>query len=152
MSHRVLLFVSVLGVIVIVGLVLGGRPSKTENPNPPIQNQNSPLFKTITSNEGGVEVAVTPINLATDSPRWFFNVSLNTHSVELSEDLVSVSRLVMDSGEVLNPTAWEGDPPGGHHRGGTLTFVAPTKSLSSVTLKILEVGGVPEREFKWDLK
>ncbi len=151
-NKRVLLFVSVLGVVVIFGLVLSNRSSKSENPVSPMGNENQPVFEPITSNEGGVEVAVTPVNLSLNLPSWSFDVSLSTHSVELSEDLVSVSKLVLDSGEVLNPSSWEGDPPGGHHRGGTLTFKTPTKSPSSITLKILGVGGVPEREFKWDLK
>ncbi|TSC81764.1 MAG: hypothetical protein G01um101420_869 [Parcubacteria group bacterium Gr01-1014_20] len=153
MSHRILLLVSVIGVIIVLGLALSNRSDKNENSvlSAPIENQ--PAFEPMTSSDGGVEIIVRPTNLSSGSPTWSFEVSLSTHSVELSEDMVAVSKLVLDSGETLNPLAWEGDPPGGHHRGGILTFAAaPTTLPLSVTLKILKIGGVPEREFKWNIK
>ncbi len=157
MRQRILVFVSIIGVIILFGLVLSNRVNKNESPssNAPIEDQ--PIFEPISSNEGGVEVIVNPINLSSNSPIWSFGVSLSTHSVELSKDLVSVSKLIFDTGETITPLSWEGDPPGGHHRSGILTFSVltfskPSPATSKVTLKILEIGGVSEREFKWNIK
>ncbi|OGY24826.1 MAG: hypothetical protein A2126_00820 [Candidatus Woykebacteria bacterium GWB1_45_5] len=150
MRNRILLLVSGIGVVVILGLVFSGRFNKNSDSILPVQNQTSSPLETLISNEGGVEVAVTPVNIP-DSSRWAFEISLTTHSVELSEDLVKVTKLVLDSGEILIPLNWKGDSPGGHHRNGVLVF-SEDFSLSGAVLKILEVGGVPEREFAWNLK
>lgn len=157
MNKQILLFVSVIGIIVVVGLILGGRSDKSDNSIPSPQSQTLPALKTITSNEGGVEIAVTPINMSPESRNWSFEVALNTHSVELTEDMVSVSKLTFDTGETINPLSWEGDLAGGHHRSGILTFDVmtfskPSPATAKVTLKISRVGGVPEREFQWSLK
>lgn len=145
-NRQTLLFVSAIAVVVVLGLVFAGREKRSES-LPPLKVESQTVFETIVSNEGGVEVAVTPVNLF-DSSKWAFEISLTTHSVELSEDMLEVSKLVLDLGETLIPTGWEGDPPGGHHRSGVLVFEEDF-SLPEVALKIFGVGGVPEREFKW---
>lgn len=157
MNKRILLLVNVLGVIVISGLVLSNRSGKSGDPVSPPGSENQPVFEPITSNEGSVEVAVTPINMSPESRNWSFEVILNTHSAELSEDMTSVSKLIFDTGETTAPLSWEGNPPGGHHRSGiltfdVLTFSKPSPATSKVTLKILKIGGVPERKFQWSLK
>lgn len=152
MSYRTPLLASAIGILVIAGFVLSGRSNENQGPETNAQKQNPQAFQTITSDEGGVEVAVTPLNLVADLEEWSFEVSMNTHSVELSEDMVQVSKLTLDSGETINPSSWEGDPPGGHHRGGILKF-QPTASWSkSVQLKISGVGGAPVRIFSWTFK
>ena len=103
------------------------------------------VFETKENAEGPVSVTVTPLSLRD------FEVSLNTHSEELSVDLVAVSELVDDRGKVYKPLIWEGDPPTGHHREGVLKFNPITSKPKSIELKIENVGGVTERSFKWDL-
>jgi hypothetical protein len=101
-----------------------------------------------TNDAGGVVVVVTPI----DQSDWSFEVALNTHSIEIGEDLVKVSVLLDQSGNVYQPISWEGNPPGGHHRTGILHFGAITPSPESITLIIKQVGGIAERKFKWTIR
>lgn len=54
-----------------------------------------------------------------------FPVTLDTHAGDLSVDLLTTSTLVDDTGRIFAPLRWEGDPPGGHHRSGTLVFTIP---------------------------
>ncbi len=152
MKSRILLLANVIVIIVAFGLVLSSRSDKNNNTTPPTLNENPFALQTITSNEGGVEVSVTPINLAPNLSERSFEVDLNTHSVELSEDMVLASKLILDSGEVINPSNWEGDPPGGHHRAGVLKFKSLSSLIQSITLIISRVGGIEERKFIWNLK
>ncbi|MEK7138158.1 MAG: hypothetical protein AAB787_01485 [Patescibacteria group bacterium] len=151
-NRQTWLLVSVIGLVAVIGLIFSSRSDQSENINISIKNSNEPTFGTVISDEGGVEVAVTPINPSSGSKEWLFKVDLTTHSVELGEDMTLVSELILDSGEVIRPTSWEGSPPGGHHRNGVLEFVGVSKTVSGLTLKIKNVGGVLEREFKWNLK
>ncbi|OHB22853.1 MAG: hypothetical protein A2939_03535 [Parcubacteria group bacterium RIFCSPLOWO2_01_FULL_48_18] len=102
-----------------------------------------------TNDDGGVTVAVTPKNISADAASWDFKISLDTHSVELLEDLTQVSILEDENGKKYEPTAWEGDPPGGHHREGILKFKPISPFPKALELKIEASGKV--RSFKWPL-
>ena len=84
-----------------------------------------------------------------------FNVSMNTHSVELDDyDLGKLIVLRDDDGNEYLPLSWD-SAPGGHHRQGTLTFTLP-ETLSQGTAKYLEmvindVAGIAERVLIWQL-
>ena len=52
----------------------------------------------VTSNAGGVMVAVQPVDLSPGAKSWDFDVSLNTHVHPLEQDLTKVSVLVDASG------------------------------------------------------
>ena len=106
-------------------------------------------FITQTNSEGGVDVEVTP---SKSSINLRFDVVLNTHSVELDQDMVQIAILKDDKGNEFLPLAWEGAVPGGHHREGTLIFPALTTSASKITLILNDIGEVPERNFSWELK
>jgi len=99
-----------------------------------------------------VTVKVTPRNLSAGSATWDFEVVLDTHSADLGQDLARVSVLIDGRGREHPPTAWTGDPPGGHHREGVLSFKPLGSEADSVTLQIRDVGGVPQRSFRWSLK
>lgn len=131
MKKNILLFLLLL--IVLIAALMN---SVSVNIN------SSNRLETKESDEGPVSVTVTPI--ASD-----FEISLNTHSEELSEDLVAVSELVDGQGKLYKPVSWEGDIPGGHHRKGVLKFNPISPRPKSIELKIKNVGGVPERNFKW---
>ena len=151
MNKKILLLVSAIAVVIIAGLILTNRGKEDTNSSNGNESLSSAL-SAVTSNEGGVEVIVTPINISKGSPEWSFGVSLTTHAGDLSENMVEVSELTFGSGEILRPAKWEGSPPGGHHRSGVLKFFGNSKIASGITLKIKNVGGVPEREFTWNLK
>lgn len=100
--------------------------------------------------EGQVTVQVTPVLLAPAAETWRFKVVFDTHSVALDQDLLAITALDAGGSE-RKPLAWEGSPPGGHHREGELVFKAVNPVPSSVSLKIRNVGPVPERSFTWSL-
>ena len=102
--------------------------------------------------EGGVHVKVTPKNITVPADTWDFEVALNTHSVALDQDLAKTTVLVDAQGEQYLPIAWEGDPPGGHHRSGILRFKPLAVMPSSLELRISGVGGIDTRVFRWQLQ
>lgn len=102
-------------------------------------------------NGNGVHVIVKPTALASDKAVTF-DVRLNTHSVELDQDLIVVSELRDDKGRIYRPDQWKGSPPGGHHRNGTLIFPVLKESAKSVTLIIRDIADVPERVFTWKVE
>ena len=104
-----------------------------------------------TSDAGGVRVVVTPKPFGPSATVWEFEVVMDTHSETLSADLVQAAVLVDDNGRRYSPLAWQGDPPGGHHRKGTLRFPLPAGKPKAVELQIKGVGGAGERMFRWDL-
>lgn len=105
--------------------------------------------------QGSVTVTVTPINLQNPGDTLDFDVSLQTHSVDLSMDFASLSTLKTDTGVTLNAIQWNG-PKGGHHVKGTLSFPASQnekpvlKGAKTLTLTILNVDA-PERAFSWEI-
>ena len=112
---------------------------------------NADAFRSIVSRSNGVTVDVTPITFAVGQPAKF-EVSMNTHSVELGVDLIAVSTLTDDQGKEYRPVSWDGTGPGGHHRSGVLEFPALEGTPRSVTLVIRDIAKVPERVFQWDLE
>lgn len=108
-------------------------------------------YETKTDDQAGVVVAVTPQDLTEGSSEWKFNITMNTHSVELGHDLTKSAVLIDDRGVEHFPLRWEGSS-GGHHREGVLVFNAVDPASSYVELKFKNIGGVPERSFKWSIK
>lgn len=102
------------------------------------------------NSDGAVTVTVTPVNFS--DKEWNFNIVLNTHSEELTTDLTKDAILLDDKNNEYLPSEWQSDPPGGHHRNGTLKFKSVSPLPESITLKILGVGGIEERIFTWPLK
>ncbi len=101
-------------------------------------------------NKGQVMMSVTPDALP-DAGEWRFAVQLNTHVAPITQDLAKVSVLSDGKGHEEKPVAWQGDPPGGHHRKGVLLFKPISPRPDSITLKVRDVGSVPERTFIWQL-
>lgn len=102
--------------------------------------------------QGGVTVDVTPADVAAGSKVWSFKVVLDTHSQELSDDLVKSALLVDPQGRSGKPIAWEGAAPGGHHREGVLKFDAIAPRPQAVELRITRPGESAARTFRWQLK
>ena len=77
-----------------------------------------------------------------------FKVSFDTHSVNLNQDLVKVSKLVVGT-KVWPVTSWTGGKPGGHHREGELRFTATGPVSGTATLSI---NGLPAPfTFSWKI-
>jgi hypothetical protein len=105
--------------------------------------------------QGMVTIEATPVNLGMPGDTLIFEVAMNTHSVDLSMDLATLSTLAMDSGLVVQASLWEA-PRGGHHVSGKLIFPATRDGKSifegatKFTLTISNVD-VPIRIFEWEL-
>ncbi len=107
---------------------------------------------TQTSEGDGVTIAVKPVDVSAKATIWSFQVSLSTHSQDLSDDLVRTAYIVNRADKKkMAPTAWKGDAPGGHHRKGVLSFKALTPLPKAIELRIQRGGEKAPRTFRWDL-
>ena len=113
------------------------------------QLNNTQKWETKTDDQASVNVVVTPLDLSQQSPEWKFDVGMNTHSVELNQDMTKFAVLVDDQGKEYVPIRWDG-PVGGHHREGVLVFNPITPAPKSVELKITGIADVI-RTFTWQL-
>lgn len=118
-------------------------------PVPAPAETDRPALLTQTNDEGSVTVEVTPE--LSDKTTWKFKVTIDTHSGDLAEDMTQVTTLEDDKGNSYRPIAWDGAPPGGHHREGDISFIAISPKPDSITLRIKTIGGIPERRFRWQL-
>ena len=109
-------------------------------------------FQTRTNDSAGVRVVVTPRALTAGATTWDFDVTLDTHTRPLNEDLVAATALVDEKGQSTTPVSWQGDSPGGHHRKGILKFAAPAGNPTTFELQMKGVGGVNLRAFRWESK
>jgi hypothetical protein len=106
---------------------------------------------------GGVTVTVLPLNLeATNATTLDFNVTVDTHTAALDQNLAVVSMLQPPMGGELASIQWNG-PTGGHHVEGILSFPrTDTMGMAimgpgTLTLILRNYAGVAERTFAWDL-
>lgn len=100
------------------------------------------------SNERRVKVTVTLLSISSEVKAWDFQVTMETHTQDLSEDLTKSSVLIADGKQYL-PVAWDGTPPGGHHRKGLLRFKAIAPQPRTLELQIRMAGDLSPRSFKW---
>ena len=103
------------------------------------------------NNENNVRIEIIPEQLG-PGKQAKFNIRMNTHSVELSQDMVAVSILKDDKGHEYRPIRWNGSPQGGHHREGVLEFPVIDGGSKSVFLYLKDVADIPERIFEWKIK
>jgi len=103
------------------------------------------------SDERGIKVTVAPKNIRNESKAWDFEVTMETHTQALGDDMSRSSVLIADSRRYL-AMAWEGAPPGGHHRKGLLQFKAIVPQPRSMELQIRLTGDASPRSFRWLLK
>jgi hypothetical protein len=100
--------------------------------------------------QASVTVEVTPAGGT--SGTLIFDVSMNTHSVELGYDMTKIATLTDDQGRRYPAKSWDG-ATGGHHRQGSLTFEVPAGAApKSLELNLAGIGGALRRLFKWDVK
>jgi len=101
-----------------------------------------------TKSVGAVEVEVTPLSMKSGS-NVVFDVSLNTHSVELDYDYTEIAYLEDNLGNKYKAVEWTGEK-GGHHLGGSLSFDALEQKSTSVVLTISGIDG-QDAAFEWKL-
>lgn len=111
---------------------------------------------TRTDEQGAVVIEVTPLNLDSATDTLEFDVSMNTHSVDLSMDLAQLATVTTDTGLTVQASKWDATP-GGHHVPGKLIFPALQDEKSvldgagKLTLIIVNVDA-SSRVFEWPLQ
>ncbi len=142
------------GLFVLLGLVLAACSSAAPATNAPASNAPVPVSSadlTQTKEEAAVTVKVTPLNLQDGSAGTLdFEITLDTHSVDLSYDLTAIATLSSNAGEEAKPAKWDGPGGGGHHMSGTLSFPQMKDRGKSLTLILRGIADVPERTFVWN--
>lgn len=146
MSHKSIVFVILL--LLLAGFAIGYR-STTSNEPKRNRVQNA-AYISKTNSEGTVTVKVAPENVSRNGKTWSFRVVLDAHEGSLDENVALLTALTNEEGIRQNPLSWQGDPPGGHHREGIVTFPSFTDTPVSVTLIVANIGGITERRFSWD--
>jgi len=106
--------------------------------------------------QGMIIVEITPINLGMPGDTLIFDVSMNTHSVDLNMDLAVLSILITDTGLEVQAALWDA-PRGGHHVSGKLIFPAYKDGvfiLEGATTFSLQVHNVDAdlRTFEWPVQ
>lgn len=120
-------------------------------PQPAQPNSDASIsFDSQTVEGGNVAVKVTLLQWQPNAPLEF-DIAMDTHSVELADDMLKAVVLRDDSGLEYAPSAWDGPAGGGHHREGKIKFAPLTIEPKSLTLVVKNIAGVPERVFKWEL-
>ena len=115
--------------------------------SPPTALDLAPIVK----EEKYVSFEVTPIDFSFGQS-LAFEIRMNTHQVDLDFDLTEISVVRIDRETTLEPIAWEGSSPGGHHRNGRLFFPVIPSAAEQIDLIIADVADVPERIFSWKVK
>lgn len=168
MKYRLIVFV-LLSTVFILTACAGQAPAQFPTAGPTVKGQPTqvpptvipPQENNIKSNitksdiQGAVTVEITPDNLDNPGDTLIFDVSMNTHSVDLSMDLAQLAVLSTDTGKTVQATQWDA-PRGGHHLEGKLSFPSTLdgKNLldgaKSVTLTLNNVDAAA-RIFTWQL-
>ena len=162
MSKFVKSSVLAISILMVAVLVAGCSsrfvPQREEGAYPPSpssdSSSNRPTNGLVQSDTGG-SVTIDVEWITAEDGLLIFDVSMNTHSVDLDEyDLGELAVLRDDTGNEYHPVSWD-SAPGGHHRKGTLTFPIPD-SLSQekakyVEIVIRDVAGIKERVLQWEL-
>ena len=147
---------AIVFLIVIIGgflILYQNRSAEQSTPVTGQENQQTDTtqkWESQTDEQGQISVTVTPQTLS--GAQWKFRIVFDTHSGNLDDDPLQVTVLVDNKGNTYQATAWEGQGPGDHHREGVLIFNVSNPALSFITLKIRNVGGVPDRSFKWNIE
>ncbi len=107
-------------------------------------------FETKEDSGGDVTVSVTPVELSLGFPASF-DLTFETHSVDLDFDVEGVATLT-DGKNTPFTGHWDGSPPGGHHRSGTLRFTPELDKSKTLTLTLRDIAGIAERTFTWEVQ
>ena len=107
--------------------------------------------QTQTLTDGTVTYKVIPKDLSTQAATWDFEISLDTHTGSLDQDMVAIIRLVDDKGNEYKAMKWDGDPPGSHHREGMLQFSPITPRPAFIELNIQTTGTTGKNSLRWNI-
>ncbi len=147
-AKRVALFGAVpLLVLTFLMSSCSSKPAGLPSP-PPDPTAPAPSLRAQTDEMRSITFQVTPS--IQPGKEAAFSVVMDTHSVSLDFDMVAISSLEDEAGNKYAPLRWDGMPPGGHHRSGTLVFPPLPEIVTSLTLTFTD--GTPSRTLQWKLK
>ena len=101
------------------------------------------------SSFAGVTLTATP---RLSASVWEFELAFNTHTQNLVDDPAKSAQLIVDGGAPYAALEWQGDPPGGHHRKGVLSFKPAAPAPRAIELRIQRAGEAALRSFRWELR
>lgn len=141
-------------ILILAGVVIFGMTAKSKREITAIPSskatstvQTSP-FAPQTKAMRAVEVEVKPVSIERDKD-IVFELSMNTHSVELNYDYTQIATLTDDSGNSYKPKQWTGGSSG-HHLSGQLIFTPLNGNPKELTLTLDGVDNKVE-SFSWQL-
>ena len=135
--YAILIAISVIGVYTIYGLVKGDSSANLNTLG---------TISTGSTDSGDVAIDLTPIKI--DGKNLILSVSLNTHSVELSQfDLKQIATLKYN-GKTAYPI--EAPKIEGHHSSGSIVFNVDD-NLKDFAIIIKGIPKVEERVYKWSV-
>lgn len=108
-------------------------------------------YASLVSEVNGVKVTATLQDTSAAAKTWNIQVTIETHTRPLSEQLETSAVLMADKKQHF-AVAWQGTPPGGHHRTGVLVFNPIVPKPAAVELRILMNGESLPRGYTWRLK
>ena len=140
---------SLVAIVVLAAACSSSTPSVSGPPSPSVSRPSG--VQTQASDGGQVTVVVDWAGPATGA---VFDVTLDTHSVDLDALELRDAVLRNDRGETLGARPWAA-PKGGHHRRGTLTFDGDGAPFLAgarwIELVVRGVGDLPERTLRWEV-
>lgn len=151
------IFLALAAIIVILGftLVLSYRKSEEVNIGSANDinsvNGDNPAgkYQAKTDNQANVTVEVIPKSIGVNQEKNTFEISFNTHSVDLNFDFQKVIILKDNLGNKYEAIEWTGGKSG-HHMNGNIVFPKIDSNAKSIEMEIDSVGGVT-RIFDWEL-
>lgn len=141
MRRRLTIAAAAIVVVVAGGMLFVARAGDDAEP----AGANETGLEAQTLSAGEIDIEIEPRQL--DAQGATFEITLDTHSVELSMDLTAAE---LDVGGIAWPvTGWDGDGPSGHHREGELRFDAAGSPTGTARLVL---AGFPEPvAVSWEL-
>lgn len=135
-----------LGLLIILGWIfLSNSKDKSTISQTTVEgiSSNSKVYDAKQGSAGAVLVEVTPLSSTK------YQISLNTHSVDLDLDFTKIIKLKDDLGNMYEALYWSGSS-GGHHLSGEVTFPKITDQARGVTIIISDIEG-EVLNFEWML-
>lgn len=140
------------GLLVAIAVALAACSSATPSASAPSAPPASTSGGQARTSEGGQVTVVA--SWGGPSAGAAFDVTLDTHSVDLDALDLADATLRNDRGETMTARPWAA-PKGGHHREGSLTFDGDGSAFfagaSWIELVITGVGDLPERTLRWEV-
>lgn len=138
--------------ILAVWVITSGKASSApeSNTGDPAHPSLPTRLETKEQTGGNVTISATPQELTPGKPA-VIQLVFDTHSVNLDFDVTQAAVLFDEKGMMYGVPVWNGDPPGGHHRKGTLAFPTPLRQIARVTLTLKNIAGIKDRMITWRL-